>query len=510
MGKLKLANSLMREKKYHEAIKLYKEILVEQPSFDFIQTNIQLCEFKIHTPPIHDRSISLADTGTRYVVNGPKIGDEIKKLFEISHSDKHLINGYSETKRSASELLLNGDLKQVSVVIPVYNRSKILGMTLAGIVHQTYPKNLIEVIVVDDGSKEDTIKTIRSFEEYLDISYYWQKDLGYRPGQARTAGMRLSKYSNIITLDCDMLPTRDLVAEYMYVLNRKQTSVLVGPRNYVCTDHLMVDDLIASPYWIDTLPEIITNNNVATGKYMGKKTVDWRHAFYRRTNFLKNSIFPFIAFASGNVAYPKTAFDITGGYDEEFEKWGGEDTEFGYRLFTSGYHIEPVMGALALHQDPPGGDNEVDRASGYVETKAIMREKCPLFSREYEDGRSYKIPKYAFMNATQVSDTDFAALVKSWNYSDCTIINKDVAQKIMSDEMTVNELNEFLKINQSPFLIKINDAIKDSVPKTMDLLLKNLDKDLATILFEFTSVYMDAVDILWRGDLSKIVNFQRA
>lgn len=417
-------------------------------------------------------------------------------------------NKYQKIAFKEYDYLLEGNLESVSIVIPVFNRSKILGMTLAALTHQTYPKHLIEVVVVDDGSHENTMDIIRRFDGLLNISYFWQADKGYRPGQARTAGMCLAQTENIITLDCDMLPTRNLVAEYMFILNRKKDRVLVGPRKYVSTDHLIVEDLISTPYWIDTLPEVITNNSVATGKYMNKKTVDWRHAFFKRTDFLRNSIFPFIAFASGNVAYSKRAFKITGGYDPEFEKWGSEDTEFAYRLFTEGFYFEPVMNALAFHQEPPGGENEVDRATGYTSTKEILKEKCPLFSRDYVEGKTYRIPKYCLINAG-LSEEIFNSIVSGYKYSDLEIDRSNLA-KLIAEKNPINLslLEEFLKNIKSPFIILIKEFNEINIPFLVDEEMKRPDVDLQVLLIKINKIIDGKAMIFWRGAIARFLNFK--
>jgi len=404
---------------------------------------------------------------------------------------------------------LSGTLKDVSIIIPVYNRPKLLGITLAALTHQSYPKHLIQVIVVDDGSKDETLRVVRQFESSLNIFYYWQPDTGYRPGQARTAGMRLSTASNIITLDCDMLPTRHLVSEFMSILNKRKTSILVGPRKYVCTDHLTVDDVVKDYFWVESLPEITTNNTVATGKYMGKKTVDWRHNFYKRTDFLNNSIFPFIAFASGNVAYCREAFDITQGYDSEFEKWGSEDTEFGYRLFSEGFYIEPVMGALALHQEPPGGENEIDRATGYVHTKSILKEKCPLFSRDYEEGRAYRVAKYSFVNMTDLSEDIFTKYCDSLDYKDISVDSSLAAKKVGSKlQVSDRDIKTLLDGNKASIFIFVYQTPDFNIPIKLDELFKKPDFDLTDILNKMNIESKNKVICLWRGALARHINFK--
>ena len=418
-------------------------------------------------------------------------------------------NKYSGLRNPPKLHYLSGTLKDVCIIIPVYNRPELLGITLAALTHQSYPKHLIQVIVVDDGSKDETLRVVRKFESLLNILYYWQPDIGYRPGQARTAGMRLSTASNIITLDCDMLPTRHLVSEFMSVLNQRKTSILVGPRKYVCTDHLTSDDVVKDYFWVESLPEITTNNTVATGKYMGKKTVDWRHNFYKRTDFLNNSIFPFIAFASGNVAYCREAFEITQGYDNEFEKWGSEDTEFGYRLFSEGFYIEPVMGALALHQEPPGGENEIDRATGYVHTKSILKEKCPLFSRDYEEGKTYRIAKYSFVNMTDLSEDIFTKYCDSLGYKDISVDSSLAAKKVGSKlQVSDRDITTLLARNKASIFIFFYETPGFNIPIKLDELFKKPDFDLTDILNQINIDSKNKIICLWRGALARHINFK--
>ena len=68
----------------------------------------------------------------------------------------------------------------ISIVIPVYNRPKMLARTLWMITHQTYPLDLIEVVIADDGSSEDILSVIEKFRGRLTITYTNQEDQGYR------------------------------------------------------------------------------------------------------------------------------------------------------------------------------------------------------------------------------------------------------------------------------------------------------------------------------------------
>lgn len=84
----------------------------------------------------------------------------------------------------------------VSIIIPTYNRSKYVGRAIASAQNQLY-KN-IEIIVIDDGSTDNTAEIIQQFENV----HYYYKNNG-RQASARNAGLKIAKGDFICTLDSD-------------------------------------------------------------------------------------------------------------------------------------------------------------------------------------------------------------------------------------------------------------------------------------------------------------------
>jgi len=88
----------------------------------------------------------------------------------------------------------------ISVVVPVYNTCNYLEKCIVSLINQTY-KN-IEIIIIDDGSTDDSRKVI---EKYIDIdsriSYYYQENSG--PGIARNHGIDKSNGRYITFVDSD-------------------------------------------------------------------------------------------------------------------------------------------------------------------------------------------------------------------------------------------------------------------------------------------------------------------
>jgi glycosyltransferase involved in cell wall biosynthesis len=89
------------------------------------------------------------------------------------------------------------DLPLVSVVIPTYNRCDFLNNAILSVLEQTYQN--IEIIVVDDGSTDNTAMMLKKFEKK--IIYIKKKNGGL--GSARNTGMKYSKGKYVALMDSD-------------------------------------------------------------------------------------------------------------------------------------------------------------------------------------------------------------------------------------------------------------------------------------------------------------------
>ena len=108
----------------------------------------------------------------------------------------------------------------VSVVIPTYNRAHTLCAAIDSILAQAYEP--IEIIVVDDGSTDDTAHVLRQYEGK--IQYIRQTNAG--PAAARNTGIRNSRGELIAFLDSDDLWTPHRLEVQVDVLMRAGDSVL--------------------------------------------------------------------------------------------------------------------------------------------------------------------------------------------------------------------------------------------------------------------------------------------
>jgi GT2 family glycosyltransferase len=113
----------------------------------------------------------------------------------------------------------------VSVVVPTYNRSQSLARLLGGLDRQTVAD--FEVVVVDDGSSDDTLQMLARMRTRFGMRVLQQAHDG--PAAARNLGVREARGRIILFLDDDVLPHPDLIREHMRMHEGSSDLVVVGP-----------------------------------------------------------------------------------------------------------------------------------------------------------------------------------------------------------------------------------------------------------------------------------------
>src|SRR5688572_1500418 len=93
----------------------------------------------------------------------------------------------------------------VSIIIPTYNRAGYVVEAVASARAQTYPHK--QIIVVDDGSRDDTARRLADLEG---VEYHYQENRGQ--GAARNRGLSLARGEFVASLDSDDLWDEDFLA----------------------------------------------------------------------------------------------------------------------------------------------------------------------------------------------------------------------------------------------------------------------------------------------------------
>ena len=205
-----------------------------------------------------------------------------------------------------------------SVVIPTYNRKPILEKCLKALEHQVFDQSQIagyEVVVVDDGSTDETVEWLDSTAEFSHVRLFEQDHQG--AAAARNLGVEKATGDTIIFIDSDLVVTE-------VFLQSHAEKLLEGARS------LGHDRLF-------TYGRVINTCNFDEPTSEPFKVTDYSQAF----------------FATGNVAIARTWLIQAGLFDTQFQLYGWEDLELGVRLKNLGLQLIKCPDAVGYHWHPP-------------------------------------------------------------------------------------------------------------------------------------------------------------
>lgn len=232
-------------------------------------------------------------------------------------------------------------LPSVSVIVPHYQQQAELDRTLLALRRQDYPSGSVEVIVVDDGSEQPP-------RVPAEVTLLVQDDRGFRLAAARNRGAERASGEVLCFLDADTAPEPG----YLRALTRLPAlcadAVTVGRRRHA--DFTGIDASaevrIAGPE--HELPE-----------------PRWLAQGYQDTDDLLRADDRSYRYVIGAViGCSRSFFAETGGFDESFTNYGGEDWEWAYRAWLAGAVFAHVPDAVAWHDGPEWAGREDARLSG--------------------------------------------------------------------------------------------------------------------------------------------------
>lgn len=118
------------------------------------------------------------------------------------------------------------NMDKVSVVIPAYNSQDTIIGCVESVVNQTY-KN-IEIIVVDDGSTDNTIELLCAFNVHIENKIHIIKQTNQGPSCARNAGVNYAQGNYIAFLDSDDEWYPEKIEKQMQLYQENNEAVLIG------------------------------------------------------------------------------------------------------------------------------------------------------------------------------------------------------------------------------------------------------------------------------------------
>ena len=208
----------------------------------------------------------------------------------------------------------------ISIIIPTYNRAELLSKCINSLIKQDYPKNKYEIIVVDDGSSDNTKELAENFiKKYKNIQYInHPKNRGV--AASRNTGIKKAKGENVAIVADDYI----LPENYLSTINKqfKNTDIKIMSFEISINGNDFLSNVFQSYYDAGKYP-LIHGEESSRGFFIDicqEKTI-------------KKTLLP----ASGAAVFRKELFKKIGLFDEDLRT--GEDTDFSYRLHKNDIYV---------------------------------------------------------------------------------------------------------------------------------------------------------------------------
>jgi glycosyltransferase involved in cell wall biosynthesis len=157
---------------------------------------------------------------------------------------------------------------RVSVIIPTYNRAKLISEAVESVLRQTYKP--YEIIVVDDGSTDNTEEVLKKYEGK--ITYLRQRNSG--PSRTRNNGIRAATGELIGFLDSDdiWLPQK-LEAQVKFQAGKRDVGLVASAyyRHDIVLDTQTIERQKTSTLGELTFADFLVKNRIATPTVLARK-----------------------------------------------------------------------------------------------------------------------------------------------------------------------------------------------------------------------------------------------
>jgi glycosyltransferase involved in cell wall biosynthesis len=221
-------------------------------------------------------------------------------------------------------------------VVPVYNGGLTISETIQSLLEQSYGPQ--EIIVVDDGSTDDTAAVLKGFGDKIKVIS--KSNSG--PASARNCGIRASTGEFIAFTDSDCVPDKEWLSN------------LLGGFS---------DDKVAGTGGI-----VRGADTTALSDYMDLvRYLDPARTASGQVGYL----------ATANACFRRNVLIEVGLFNEQFRKPGAEDSELCIKIRARGYELGAVDGALVLHYHKPTVKVFLKTMMNYGEGRYILEKAWP-------------------------------------------------------------------------------------------------------------------------------------
>jgi cellulose synthase/poly-beta-1,6-N-acetylglucosamine synthase-like glycosyltransferase len=202
----------------------------------------------------------------------------------------------------------------VSILIPARDEEKVIGRLLQRMVELTYPKDKLQVIVIDDGSSDSTGRIADEYSSrygFIEVLHREKRDGGKGKAAAMNAGFKHSTGEIILCFDADYYPQKDIVEKLAKEFADPNVGAVQG-RVVVLNE-----------------PQNIVTRLVALERIGG----------YRVDQEARNDLGLIAQFGGTVGGFRRSLLESLGGWDESTL---AEDTDLTFRVYLAGYKVHYV------------------------------------------------------------------------------------------------------------------------------------------------------------------------
>ena len=256
----------------------------------------------------------------------------------------------------------------LSVVICTYNRAVLLSKVLESLCAQTLDTRDFEVVIINDGSVDETKAVSESYASRLPLRYFYQRNAGLASG--KNHGLFASRGDIVLFLDDDDIAAESLLEEHL------KTHTNFPAEHYAVLGHTALGKDISG----DPLMHFVTEVGCFLFSYPSLKHGD---------------VLDYTYFWGGRSSCKRSLLLEFGVFNPVF-RFGCEDIELGYRLSRQGLRV--VYNKHALTQtirkiEFDGFCNRLERqgASNYVYSQLHPEPEIQQWTERKDSERNWKL-----------------------------------------------------------------------------------------------------------------------
>lgn len=262
---------------------------------------------------------------------------------------------------------------QASIIIPAFNARERLELNLKALNEQSYEGSDIEVIVVDNGSTDNTMNMLDNFKlKYPMKIIRIEKNRGI--AFARNSGIYESEGDILIFHDSDMIATRDFIKNHLELHNEPDIVVCGLFWRRIFTFYYEA----FTPYQKDKFETLMEKYQLDENKPMKNSSPlmdfdrvtaedlmdfsfdldfgfieDLKSIMNEHGKHLYDYYLPWRFFITNNLSVDRKKVIDVGMFDNNIVKYGYEDYDLGVRLYKSGCKFIMADHIISLHQEHP-------------------------------------------------------------------------------------------------------------------------------------------------------------